>query len=600
MEAVAEQTHLRGGEWLVKDQDANSVFIPEQWNEEQRNIAQMIDDFLLNEVYPNVEAMDSMKQPEILPSLMKKAGELGLLGAGVPEEYDGLGLETLTQMLMTEKIGAGHSFSVGMTAHTGIGTQPLLYFGNDEQKERYLPKLATGEWLGCYCLTEPDSGSDALGARTTAVLNEEGTHYILNGQKMWITNAGFADLFTVFAKIDGDKFTGFLVERDAPGVSFGEEEKKMGIKGSSTRQVFFQDTPVPVENVLGEIGKGHVIAFNILNIGRLKLGAATMGAAKQVINITVNYANERSQFNTKIAHFGAIQHKIAEQIIRTWVTESAVYRSTHDVEAWEQKAKAEGKHYNEYMLAGAREYAVECALLKVFGSETLDFVVDEGVQVHGGYGFSAEFHVERAYRDSRINRIFEGTNEINRMLSINDLFRKALKGEIDLMGPGMAITQELQQEAQPLPESNGNPINLLKHYVKNFKKATLMVLGSAAQKYMQELEKQQEMLLYMADMLMYTYACESALLRAEKILKNHGEEAAKLPLLIVQTYIVDCADRLMNAGKNVIFGMAEGKQMVGMLSGLKRFTKVNGYNTIAARREIAAAAIQANAYPLQP
>ncbi len=598
--AVAEQQDniTKGGEWIIKDVRAEDVFIPEEWNEEQRNIAEMIEDFLVNEVHPNVEKMDSMKHPDIMPKLLKQAGDLGMLGVSIPEDLGGMGLDFTTGMLTTEVLGKGHSFSVGMAAHTGIGTLPILYFGNDEQRKKYVPKLATGEYLASYCLTEPDSGSDALGARSTAVLNDAGTHYILNGQKMWITNAGFADIFIVFAKIDGEKFTGFIVERDYEGVSFGEEEHKMGIKGSSTRQVFFQDTPVPVENVLGDIGKGHVIAFNILNIGRLKLCGATTGACKGVMDITINYANERKQFDTQISKFGAIKHKIAEMGIRTWMSETMTYRMTDDVRRFEDKLIAEGKSKKEALLAAAREYAVECAMSKVFGSEMLDFCVDEGVQVHGGYGFSAEYAIERAYRDSRINRIFEGTNEINRMLTLNDLFKKALKGELDLMTPGMAIQKELMSVPDMNGNGNGEPFAAEKAVVKNFKKACLMTAGKAAMQYQQELSKQQEILLYLADMLIETYATESALLRAEKILKTHGEEAAEYPTLMAKVWMTDSAERISKAGKSVIYSMAEGDEQRVMLMGLKRFTKVAPMDTISARRKIADKMIDANKYNL--
>jgi alkylation response protein AidB-like acyl-CoA dehydrogenase len=592
----AKKNALRGGEWLVKSPVATETFIPELWNEEQKNIAQMIEDFLVNEVHPNVEAMDSMKHPEILPSLLKKAGELGLLGVSIPEELGGMGLDSITGMLTTEVIGKGHSFSVGMAAHTGIGTLPILYFGTDAQKEKYIPKLASGEWLAAYCLTEPDSGSDALGARTTATLSADGKYYSITGQKMWITNGGFADLFIVFAKIDGEKFTGFIVERTYEGISFNEEEKKMGIKGSSTRQIFFNDCKVPAENLLGTIGKGHEIAFNILNIGRLKLAAATTGASKAVIDIAVKYANERKQFQTPIAKFGAIQHKLAEMAVRNFVCESAVYRATADIQAWEEKLEAEGHSFNEVKLGAAREYAVECALLKVLGSEVLDYVVDEAVQVHGGYGFSAEFPVERAYRDSRINRIFEGTNEINRMLSINDLFKKAMKGELDLMGPGMAVQKELMSVPDFGNSDDDTPLAAEKAYILNFKKAALMTAGKAAMKYQAKLAHQQEILLNLSDILIQTYAAESALLRAERILVEQGEEAAELPLAMTRTWITDAAERISAAGKNCIYAMSEGDEQRIMLMGLKRFTKVQPYNTIAARRAIAAKMIEANAF----
>jgi alkylation response protein AidB-like acyl-CoA dehydrogenase len=543
-----------------------------------------------------VPDMDTMQHPEMMPALLKKAGEMGLLGIGIPEQYGGLGLDFTTGMLTTEVNGMGHSYSVAMAAHTGIGTLPILYYGTEEQKAQYVPKLATGEWLAAYCLTEPGSGSDALGAKTKAVLNAEGTHYVLNGQKMWITNGGFADVFIVFAKIDGEKFTGFIVEKGTPGLTMNEEEKKMGIKGSSTRQLFLTDVHVPVQNLLGEIGKGHHIAFNILNIGRLKLCAACLGASKAVATLSVKYANERSQFNQHISSFGAIQHKLAEQAIRIWVCESATYRATEYVHQHEERLRAEGETYEEAIQAAAREYAVECAMLKVAGSECLDFVVDEGVQIYGGYGYSADFPMDRAYRDSRINRIFEGTNEINRMLTLNDLFRKAMKGEVDLFGPAMAIQRELLAIPDFTAPDMTSPFWREEMAVKGFKKACLMTAGLAAKKYAMELEHQQELLMYMADMMIQTFQSESALLRVKKMHTTHGAEAAKLPKAIVQTWFTDAAERIGTAGRNVLYSMSDGDELRVTLMGLKRFTKIEPFNTVAARRAIAAELIEQNEY----
>ena len=585
---------LKGGEFVIRTTDPQSVFIPEEFSEEHKMMADMAREFLDQHVDPILDRIDAM-EPGLMPSLLDKAGELGMLGVSIPEEYGGFGKDFITGMLMTEVLGAGHSFSVAMAAHTGIGTLPILYFGTPEQKAKYLPKLATGEWKGSYCLTEPGSGSDALAAKTKAVLSADGRRYILNGQKMWITNAGFADVFTVFAQVDGDKFTGFIVEKGYEGLSLGEEEHKMGIKGSSTRQVFFSDCKVPVENVLGEIGKGHLIAFNILNIGRAKLAVAALGGAKQVASQSVDYANTRQQFKLPIAKFGAIKHKLAEQAIRIYALESAIYRVSNLIENKEEDLMQSGVSFEKALLGGAEEYAVECAILKVAGSEVLDFVVDEGVQIYGGYGYSADFPMDRSYRDSRINRIFEGTNEINRLLAVDMILKRAMKGELDLMGPAMAVQKELMS----IPDFGSGEQKLFDEEMKaiaNMKKAILMTAGAAVQKYMMTLAKEQEILMRIADMAIDTYMAESILLRVQKLVSIKGEEACALEIDMVRVYLNDALDRINVNGRNAINAMAEGDEQRMMLMGLKRFTKMAPVNTIECRRRIAKKLIEENKY----
>lgn len=593
---IHNHSNLKGGGFIISESQPGSIFIPEEFNEEHRMMASMADDFLDTEVFPILDRIDSL-EPGLMPSLLDKAGQLGLLGVSIPEEYGGFGKDFMTSMLLTEKAGAGHSFAVAMAAHTGIGTLPILYFGTQQQKEKYLPKLATGELKASYCLTEPGSGSDALAAKTKAVLSDDGQHWILNGQKMWITNAGFADVFTVFAQVDGDKFTGFIVEKGTPGLALGEEEHKMGIKGSSTRQVFFSDCKIPKENLLGEIGKGHLIAFNILNIGRAKLAGAALGGCKRVCTGSLNYANTREQFKMTLSKFGAIKHKLAEQAIRTFVMESALYRTSHKIDAMEKALLAEGKDFNKALLGAAEEYAVECAILKVLGSEVLDFVVDEGVQIFGGYGYSSDFPMDRAYRDARINRIFEGTNEINRLLMLDMLLKRAMKGEIDLMTPA----QNVQKELLSIPDF-GTPDDTLfapeRKWIANFKKAGLMVAGAAVQKYMMKLTTEQEIIMNVSDMIIETYASESVLLRVEKLVQIKGADACRIHLDIMRTWINDSADRIFIAGKNAVNAMAEGDEARMMMMGVKRFTKTAPYNTKDARRRIAKDLLAAGNYSL--
>ncbi|WP_143308129.1 acyl-CoA dehydrogenase family protein [Chitinophaga vietnamensis] len=595
MDATVEnKTALKGAEFLVKESTPEEVFTPEDFSEEQLMIKDMADQFISKEVTPILERIDKQEEG-LMQSLLEKAGEQGLLGAAFPEELGGLGKDFVTATIINEGLGAGHSFSVAMAAHTGIGSLPILYFGTEEQKQKYIPKLATGEMKGAYALTEPGSGSDALGAKTTAKLTEDGKHYVLNGQKIWITNSGFADVFTVFAKIDGDKFTAFIVEKGTPGFTLGPEEHKMGIKGSSTRQIYFQDAKIPVENVLGVIGKGHLIAFNILNIGRLKLCAAALGAAKKCIGTSVQYAVTREQFKQPIANFGAIKHKLAEMAIRTWTSESALFRTAQLIDDKEKELLAAGKPFNEALLGAAEEYAVECAILKVNGSEVLDFVVDEGVQIHGGNGFSDEYVISKAYRDSRINRIFEGTNEINRLLTLDMTLKRALKGKLDLMTPAMNVMKELMS-IPDFGSDDETAFSKEKKLVANFKKAILMTAGAAAQKLMAKLENEQEILMDIADMAIETFVAESALLRLIKLSEKQGESAAALQADMVRVYLYDAADRINKSGKDAINAFAEGDEQRMMLLGLKRFTKADPLNTKDARRRIADKLISDNRY----
>src|SRR3954466_4338806 len=541
---VKSKTVLKGGEWLIKE-SAFDTFIAENFSEEQVMIRDMCDQFLSTEIIPILDRIDAL-EPGLMRSLVQKTGEQGLLAVSFPEEYGGLGKDFVTSTIVNEYLGAGHSFSVAIAAHTGIGTLPILYFGTPEQKQKYIPKLISGEWTGAYGLTEPNSGSDALSAKTTARLSEDGRHYIINGQKCWITNGGFADVYTVFAKVDGDKFTGFIIERGFEGFTQGPEEHKMGIKGSSTVQLYFQDCKVPVENVLGEIGKGHKIAFNILNIGRLKLCAAAVGAAKRAANTTLQYALTREQFKTPIISFGAIKSKLAEIAIRMWVCESALYRTAKWIDEKEVELVNSGKPFNEALLGAAEEFAIECAMLKVYGSEMLDFVVDEGVQIHGGNGFSDEYIISKAYRDSRINRIYEGTNEINRLLTVDMILKRAMKGKLDLMGPAMAVSKELMS----IPEFGSDDEAAFaaeRKSLLNMKKSILMIAGAAVQKLMMKLSEEQEILMNIADMAIETFEAESTLLRVMKLADKQGEAAAQLQTDMMRCYLNDAIDKVNKA-----------------------------------------------------
>jgi alkylation response protein AidB-like acyl-CoA dehydrogenase len=596
MQTSQQTTTLKGGEWLVKESSPFETFIPEDYNEEQQMVKDMCASFLESEVLPVIDRVDKL-EPGLMPSLLTKAGEQGLLGVSIPEELGGLGKEFITSCLVSEALGGGFSFSVAVSAHMGIGTLPILYFGTEEQKQKYVPKLASGEWKGSYGLTEPNSGSDALGAKTTARLSEDGKHYLLNGQKCWITNGGFADVYTVFAKIEGDKFTAFIVERGFEGFTQGAEEHKMGIKGSSTVQLYFQDCKVPVENVLGEIGKGHVIAFNILNIGRLKLTAAALGGAKRALNTSIEYALTREQFKQPISNFGAIKHKLAEMAIQTWVCESAMYRTAKWIDEKEAELVSKGKPFNEALLGAAEEFAIECAMLKVYGSEVLDFVVDEGVQIHGGNGYSDEYVISRAYRDSRINRIYEGTNEINRLLTVDMMLKRAMKGRLDLMGPATAVSKELMS----IPDFGSDDETTFSKELKtiaNFKKAILMTAGAAVQKLMMKLDSEQEIIMNIADMAIETFNAESALLRTMKLAERKGENNIEFELDAMRVYITDAADKINKYGKDAVNAFAQGDEQRMMLLGIKRFTKTESFNTKDARRRIADKLIHDKRYPL--
>lgn len=588
---------IKGGEFLIRDTRAEDIFIPENWNEEQRMIAQTCREFLEQEVDPILDEIDSMKNPELMPSILDKAGALGLLGTSVPQEYGGFGMDFNTTMLVSEVFGGGHSVAVALSAHTGIGTLPILYYGNEEQKKKYVPKLATGEWKAAYCLTEPDSGSDANSAKSKAVLNQAGSHYLINGQKMWITNGGFADVFIVFAKIDDDKnLSAFIVERGFGGITMNEEEQKMGIKGSSTRQIFFNDCPVPIENLLSERGNGFKIAVNILNVGRIKLGAAAIGGSKRCISNAVNYATERKQFGTAIANFGAIKHKIAEMSTRTYASEAACYRAGQNIDDAYASLVAGGTDTSQARLKSLEEFAIECAIMKVHCSEILDFVVDEGVQIYGGMGFSAEGPMDRAYRDARINRIFEGTNEINRMLVLDMLLKRAMKGHIDLMTPAM----EVQKELLAIPSAEEDQEGLFakeKKVIANAKKAGLMIAGAAAQRYMTKLSEEQEILMHLADILIEIYVAESCLLRVEKFIGQQRGEMSSPQFEMAMIYLHGALDKVASHGRQAIMAFAEGDELRLMLLGLKRFTRIEPYNLKAARRKVADYVIEKGKYP---
>lgn len=596
-DSVAATDVLKGGEFLIRDSSPEDTFIPEELTEEQLMVRQMAEDFLQQEVMPNALRIEK-QEPGVSAGLLERAGELGLLGAHMPAEYGGTELDTNTNTVISDVMGPAGSFLVSFAAHTGIGMLPILYFGTEEQKQKYLPRLVSGELKAAYCLTEPGSGSDALNAKSRADLSPDGTHYVLNGQKMWISNAGFADVFIVFAKIGGEKFTGFIVERNLEGLTLGAEEDKMGIKGSSTRQVFFENVKVPAENVLGEIGKGHLIAFNALNIGRYKLGAMCAGAGRTVTTSAVQYANERHQFGQPIGSFGAIQYKLAEMAIRTFAAESASYRISQLMHEKKEAESAAGKSFGQATLEAAEEYAIECSILKVYGSEVIDYCVDENVQVHGGIGFSEEYGAARAYRDSRINRIYEGTNEINRLLMVDQLFRRALKGQLDIVSPAWAVQKELA--SMPSMDRPEGPYAEELKAIGDFKKVILMTAGGAAKMQMDgklNMKDEQEILTNCADMMIDLFAAESMLLRIMKI-AGRSEKAQPMEVYdaMMQVFLHDATARITKNATDAIASFADGDLLKTFLMGIKRYTKYPTVNVKVKRRLIADVLLKANGW----
>ena len=585
----------KGGGFLIDEVAPKHVFTPEDYSDEHKLIAKTTEEFVINQVLPEVEYIENHEFDRSV-RLLEQAGELGLLAADVPEEYGGLGLDKVSSALIAEKMSRAGAFSITHGAHVGIGTLPIVLFGNEKQKQTYLPLLATGEKIAAYALTEPGSGSDALGAKTTAKLNPEGTHYILNGEKQWITNSGFADLFIVYAKIDGQHFSAFIVERDYPGVSTGSEEKKMGIKGSSTRTLIFQDALVPKENLLGEYGKGHVIAFNILNIGRYKLGVGAVGAAKRAFELTVQYTNQRQQFKQLISGFHLTKEKLANMAARLYAAESSVYRTVGLFEDRMSKLSTEQVNDGKEVAKSIAEYAIECSINKVFASEMLDYIADEGLQLHGGYGYMQEYEIERIYRDSRINRIFEGTNEINRLLIPGTFLRKAVKGELPLLQKAQSLQGELMLFMPTEPEDE--PLAKEKYLVANAKKIGLLALGLAVQKFGEALEKEQEILVNIADMMIHTYAMESAVLRTEKALHKAGAEKSKQKLLYTEIFCQEAFQKIEQDAKETLIAVEQGDSLRLMLSALRKFTRHTPVNSITKKREAAAKIIEAERYTL--
>ncbi|MBI3670712.1 MAG: acyl-CoA dehydrogenase family protein [Acidobacteria bacterium] len=590
------QTASKGGSFLVETSRPERIFTPADLNDDQKLIGQTAEEFVAKEVLPLAGDLELHKEG-LMPSLLKKAGELGLLGAGVPEQYGGSGLDKISATLLAEKLSAYGSFSVTHGGHSGIGTLPIVYFGNEEQKKKYLPKLATGELIGAYCLSEAQAGSDAQNARTRAVLSPDGKHWILNGQKMWITNGGFADVFIVFAKVDGEKFSCFILERGFPGFSVGAEEKKMGIKGSSTVPIFFENCQVPKENLLHEVGRGHIVAFNILNMGRFSLGAYCLGGSKKVLEASAKYARERVAFGRPIGEFGLIREKLAEMAIRTYAIESMLYRSAGMIEAAMSAAGAAADKTQQLMKV-LEEYAIESSISKVYGSEVLDFIVDEAVQIYGGYGFHEDYPVARAYRDSRVNRIFEGTNEINRLLIIQMLMKRAMSGALPLLAAGAKLQEEIMAGPQ-FEEASSGLLAEEDRVVANAKKDFLLAAGAAVQKHREQLGDQQEIVGALANIVMEVYAMETSLRRAQKAVAGRGEAAASGMVDAARCFVSDAADRVEKSARTALGAVAEGDMLRTQLAVLKRFSKREPVDTIALRRRVAAAVQTGDRYPFE-
>ena len=584
---------IKGGSFLTENIDAGRIFTPEDFTDEQKMIAKTTEDYVQNEVIPVVDKLEN-HEFENSVRLLKKAGELGLLAADVPEEYDGLGLDKISSALIAEKMAVAGGFSITHGAHVGIGSLPIVLFGNEDQKQKYLPKLASGELIAAYALTEPGSGSDALGAKTTAKLNAEGTHYILNGEKQWITNSGFADVFVVYAKIDGDKFSAFIVERAFQGVSTGAEEKKMGIKSSSTRTLILEDVAVPVENLLGEVGRGHVIAFNILNIGRYKLGVGSIGASKRALELAITYSNGRQQFNTPISSFNLTKEKLATMASKLYASESLIYRTVGYFEDRMSQLNEDEKKDGKAIAASIAEYAIECSINKVFGSETLDYIADEAVQLHGGYGYMQEYEVERIYRDSRINRIFEGTNEINRLIVPGTFVKKAMKGELPLLQQAQSLQSEL---LSMMPEEiSGEPLVQEKYLVKMAKKIALLASGTAVQRFGPKLEVEQEILVNIANIANQLFAMESVVLRTEKAIARDGVEKAAQKVLYTEIFSQEAFDEIEKEAKEIIIASVEGDEARMLLSALRKLARFTPKNLITKKRQASVKLIAAEKY----